>query len=62
MKYTIEKDEHGYAKAIVCNDFYILHLVPGSMRNEKYAQQVVDKLNKLNTIEEESIWREKCLD
>lgn len=46
--FKIEKDELGFIKAISLNGYHILHLISGSVRNEKNAQKVVDILNSIS--------------
>jgi hypothetical protein len=45
--YELVRDSHDFASAIVGRDgWVVLHLVPGSRRNEQYADEVVELLNR----------------
>lgn len=44
-KFEIEKDKFGFPNAISKGGFVVLHLNPGTVRNEEYLQPIVDLLN-----------------
>jgi hypothetical protein len=43
--YSLEQNQAGHALAILRDNYYVLHLAAGTVRNETHAQQVVDVLN-----------------
>ena len=43
--YSLAQNQAGHALAILRDGYYVLHLAAGTVRNEKYAQRVVDVLN-----------------
>lgn len=46
MKYKIERDQNGFAQAISCDGHLIIHLIPGTVLNEKNADALIDDLNR----------------
>ena len=44
--FVLERDEHGHTAGISVNGFWVLHLRIGTVRNEEYAQRIVDTLNR----------------
>ncbi len=44
-QWTIRRDAQGYAAAIELNGITVLHLIPGTERNENHAETVVAILN-----------------
>ena len=43
--YQVERDIYGYAKAISLDGIFVLHLIPGSSRNEENVENIVKVLN-----------------
>jgi len=43
--WAVERDEYGFAVAVSCDGVYVLHLVPGTERNEENADIIVRALN-----------------
>lgn len=46
--YSVRRDEWGHAVAIERNGYTVLHLQPGTERNEREVQDIVDRLNLTN--------------
>lgn len=44
-KFTLERDKYGFVAGISIDGFWVTHLQPGTVRNEDYAQWIVDRLN-----------------
>jgi hypothetical protein len=44
--YDVRRDEYGYAVAITCAGWDVLHLVQGSLRNEEEVDAIVAALNR----------------
>lgn len=42
--FHVHRDEHGHIDSIYCGDRVILHLVPGSKKNEENAEKVAQVL------------------
>jgi len=50
--YTIRRNVYGHAEAIERDGYTVLHLNPGTERNEQEVQGIVDRLNGVPTGEE----------
>jgi len=46
MTYAVRRDQNGFAAAITRDFYTVLQLNPGTERNEEYAQEIVDILNR----------------
>lgn len=46
--FVIESDNQGFACAISKGGYYLIHLNVGTIRNDEYLQQIVDRLNTHN--------------
>lgn len=44
-KFSVVRNEYGYATAIKYGNQYILHLIPGTKINEKFVDIIIDRLN-----------------
>jgi len=51
-KFTVIRDEYGYAKAIAAGDQHVLQLIAGSTLNEKHAVLLVAMLNEIQAMKE----------
>jgi hypothetical protein len=49
--YDVRRDEYGYAVAITCAGWDVLHLVQGSVRNEQEVDALVAALNRIGELE-----------
>ena len=43
--FKLERDEQGFVAGISVDGFWVTHLERGTVRNEEYAQWIVDRLN-----------------
>ena len=46
LQFSIHRNVHGFADAILLGDYTILHLQAGTERNEERVQEIVDRLNR----------------
>ena len=62
MKFKLVRDEHGFVKAIECDGYYLTHLVPGTVRNEATAEDLVAVLNKAWYVSQRDPFLRRALD
>ena len=44
-KFSLVRDDHGYAMAIAVDDYWLIHLQRGTVRNEAKAEKLLAVLN-----------------
>ena len=45
LRFTLERDDHGFTAGISVDGHWIVHLQHGTVRNEQYAEWLVKRLN-----------------
>jgi len=44
-KFELRRDDHGFCNAVSVDEWYVVHLDRGTVRNEENADKLVDVLN-----------------
>lgn len=60
-KYRVRRDERGYIDGIERDGYTVLHLIPGTERNEQEAREIVRLLNTTETEESKAYWAREGL-
>lgn len=60
QKFELVKDDHGYARAIAIEGWYVIHLEPGTVRNEENAEKLLAVLNAAVGVVNNPAWSGFC--